>query len=295
MNPRIYVIENEKHLLEITNMGDNVTQLIFPGGEPYVKLPHSTLRDSDVLIDARVGSMDEWGLLWATMEALLPIPTRNVYLFLPYFPGARGDRVEYGDGTALAAVMYAQLLNAYDLDRVFIVDPHSDVAPSAIDKVEVFTVADLLPAALLPTYDALICPDLGARKRTEAAAKALGIETVIQGFKHRDMKTGQLSGFSIEDIPEDVAQLLVVDDICDGGGTFVGLLEEALIATPDIVVDLWVTHGIFSKGPEVLKKFNGVYYTDSFPSRFSAAVGNATSFHKLDLMSVLADKIIERL
>jgi len=43
-----------------------------------------------------------------------------------------------------------------------------------------------------------------------------------------------------------------VDDICDGGRTFIesaGLLREAY---PEADIHLYVSHGIFSKGTDVL-------------------------------------------
>lgn len=57
---------------------------------------------------------------------------------------------------------------------------------------------------------------------------------------------------------------LIVDDICDGGGTFVGLAKE-LRAAGATRVYLYVTHGIFSKRLP-LEGIDHVYTTDSFLS-----------------------------
>jgi len=55
-----------------------------------------------------------------------------------------------------------------------------------------------------------------------------------------------------------------VDDICDGGGTFLGL-ATALKEKNAGKLSLIVSHGIFSKGFEELNKsFDTVFTTNSF-------------------------------
>lgn len=258
--------------------------LIMPGGEPYVELPYDTLRGAEVFIDARIGSMDDFGILVAVLDALSSIPTGDHVLFIPYFPGARGDRVHRGDGTALAARMFASIINHYEFNNVLVLDPHSDVTPALLDPctpVPITEVLDLLPSLDVCRwggcrYDALVCPDQGAEKRTAAAAKATGVSNIITARKTRDMSTGALSGFEVDPsgatgIVNGNPSLLIVDDICDGGGTFIGLagkLREVL--EPDhgkVSIDLFVTHGIFSKGigPLLTGGINRIFTTDSFP------------------------------
>lgn len=261
--------------------------VIMPGGEPYVELDVTTLTDRPVLVDARIGDMNDFGLLMATLDALRRLPLDGLYLFIPYFPGARGDRVNDGDGTALAAAMYAKVINSYHPDRVFIVDPHSDVTPALINNVTVFTAADLLPLLMAVTadrafgpWDAFICPDQGAEKRTAVAAKALGIDRIINARKIRDRRTGALTGIEV-DLPQPHVwnppnpRLLIVDDICDGGGTFVGLAEQLrdLLDSEDgadadgvhSTIDLFCTHGIFSKGTNALNGIDHLFCTDAHP------------------------------
>jgi len=57
---------------------------------------------------------------------------------------------------------------------------------------------------------------------------------------------------------------IIVDDICDGGGTFIGLAEE-LRRRNAASLYLYVTHGIFSKDADVklLDHFAKVYTTNS--------------------------------
>jgi ribose-phosphate pyrophosphokinase len=58
---------------------------------------------------------------------------------------------------------------------------------------------------------------------------------------------------------------LIVDDICDGGATFVALARK-LREAGAIEVSLFVTHGIFSKGKD-LEGIDNIYTTGSFTGK----------------------------
>jgi ribose-phosphate pyrophosphokinase len=86
---------------------------------------------------------------------------------------------------------------------------------------------------------------------------------VLECSKHRDVKTGQLSGFKVQSDDMQGRDCLIVDDICDGGGTFLGL-AEALKAKGAGRLYLAISHGIFSKGVEPLTTvFDHIFTTDS--------------------------------
>lgn len=44
-------------------------------------------------------------------------------------------------------------------------------------------------------------------------------------------------------------RFLIIDDICDGGGTFVPIIKQLSEVGR---VDMWITHGIFAKGVDLL-------------------------------------------
>ena len=59
--------------------------------------------------------------------------------------------------------------------------------------------------------------------------------------------------------------ILIVDDLCDGGGTFLGIANQAEGTVP---LGLYITHGIFSKGfGELGKHFSKIYTTNSYYER----------------------------
>ena len=188
----------------------------------------------------------------------------KVSLLLPYFPAARQDRVMV-QGEALTVKIYADLINAAQFEQVLILDPHSEVTPALLNKVTVISNHQFVQKALANEKDyQLISPDGGTLKKVYKLAQFLGGQAVIECSKMRDVKTGQLSGFKV--YAENLAgqTCVIVDDICDGGGTFLGLAKALKAKQPGTLI-LVVTHGIFSKGLEELSAvFSKIYVTDAF-------------------------------
>lgn len=269
-----------------------VNMMTFPGGEPHVTITAGmyaqAVTNAPVWIDARIADAEGWMTLMALINAVKALKPKCLGLFLPYFPGARQDRRE--PGRAFTAKMYAEMLNALSLDLVLTVDPHSEVVCGLVNEFHVIKSSELEWSARSAPYDAVICPDAGAERRATAMADRLKLP-ILYGHKHRDQLTGKLSGFSCDLIPNEYRRLLMVDDICDGGGTFIGLAEHlrqageiSCDATEPYrhVLDLFVTHGIFSNGFEALStRFDMIITTDSF----------GISFVKLDESKVASEII----
>ena len=143
-------------------------------------------------------------------------------------------------------------------------------------------LADVLRAAgEADTYSAVLAPDKGAVERASKAAEALGLP-LFTAAKTRDFDTGQLTNFEVPELPQS-GRILVVDDICDGGGTFRGLATAAGIGRDRL--GLWVSHGIFSGAAgELTEHFAEIFTTDSHPGARRADVGA----HVIELASYLA-------
>jgi ribose-phosphate pyrophosphokinase len=74
----------------------------------------------------------------------------------------------------------------------------------------------------------------------------------IYGNKTRDQETGHILDYQLVG-DCDGQRVLIVDDICDGGMTF-QLLARDLLAAGAKEVNLFVSHGIFSKGLKPLRE-----------------------------------------
>ena len=247
----------------------DVKTLIFPGGEPHVEVP-DLMAGGSLMIDARVTSMDDFMLIPLMAASLRQSRPRSLDLFIPYFPGARQDKQE--PGFALSIKVFADIINDLYFDNVTIVDPHSSVTPALIDNVRVMDHRHLVDQALAQwRINGLICPDEGAIKRVQDQAIYDGNDLpIVYARKKRDPRTGKLSGFDVDYIPFS-GNWCIVDDICDGGGTFIGMADE--IAKKNGRYDhqarlfLWTTHGIYSKGLSGLRKrYHGLGCSDSLPT-----------------------------
>ncbi|QUG74038.1 ribose-phosphate diphosphokinase [Erwinia sp. E602] len=180
---------------------------------------------------------------------------RQTRLELPWLPYARQDRT-MRDGDSFALRVFAGFLNQLRFDRVVVLDPHSDVAAAVVDRMVTIPQHRCLihSRSLLAALEQgmmLIAPDAGALKKVHALAQQVkAAEYGILG-KHRDIASGALSGFEL--LKGDVAgrDVLIADDLCDAGGTFIGS-AAVLRAAGARSVSLYVTHGLFSKGVEHL-------------------------------------------
>lgn len=189
-------------------------------------------------------------------------------LILPYIPGARQDRVNPTGDVGFMLNTVARLINSYEFDTVLVADPHSPKAALKIRNLTEFPLSSIY-AHIWRGYYEVIAPDKGAQDRAAIAAGAISREQFREtgtgkgylfGEKVRDVSTGKLSGFEVT--VEEGHHYVVVDDICDGGGTFLGLGEK--IREQGAYADLFVTHGIFSKGTNELKKlYKNIYTTNT--------------------------------
>lgn len=236
----------------------------FSGGEPHIKINPDFDNTQKVTITHRLNSFNDLGLLCITVDALRRMDVKNVDLFIPYFPAARQDRVMI-KGEPLSVKVYADIINGMQFDKVFVFDAHSEVTPALVNNCEVISNHTFIEAVVkaIGNEVKLISPDGGALKKIYKVSEFLGGVEVVECSKSRDVKTGRLSGFKVYNNDLQGMACLIVDDICDGGGTFVGLAEELKNKNAGKLF-LAVSHGIFNKGFAVLDCFEKIFTTNSF-------------------------------
>ena len=111
----------------------------------------------------------------------------------------------------------------------------------------------------------IICPDAGARKRIDTIAKEVQTDKVIYFNKKRDLLTGNILGIDSEYQNFKNKKCIIIDDICDGGRTFIEIAKYLKSYDADEII-LYITHGIFSKGLECLKEagIDKIFTTNSY-------------------------------
>ncbi|WGH75313.1 ribose-phosphate diphosphokinase [Tenacibaculum tangerinum] len=241
------------------------TSFTFSGGEPHIKISTDLKNTHEVTITHRIQSFHDMGMLFLATNALRNMDVKTLHVVLPYFPAARQDRLMVS-GEPLSVKVYTELMNAQQYASVTIFDPHSEVAPALLNNCKVINNHSFIKKVTQQLSEdvVLIAPDGGALKKIYKVANYLQKHEVVECSKSRNVTTGQLTGFKVYADDLQGKDCLIVDDICDGGGTFLGL-AKALKAKNAGNLYLTVSHGIFSKGfTELEKQFTKIFTTDSF-------------------------------
>jgi ribose-phosphate pyrophosphokinase len=284
----------------------------FPAGEAHIKreeqreLEHieiAVVQTSSGEINNDLLSVAMWADYIAQERAAKNVAIKTV-LILPYIPAARADR-----GAPHGAKVYAQIINSLNIDQIIVFDPHSEAAAlelSAADQVRYLYPEDLFQqshiSGVFKEYTGIIAPDKGATLRADGVARALNLP-LHTAEKTRDFETGKLSGFKLDGLPKD-GRFLIVDDICDGGGTFKGLASA--LGLPKEQIDLYVSHPVFSgTAVDTLPDFfDTIYTTNSFnaTTEFNADfywhekwdndnITDRTPYIRFDVIRLLESKI----
>jgi ribose-phosphate pyrophosphokinase len=232
----------------------------FPGGETGVKIELDAVNGlpaaSRQTIWARIQGARDFMTLALVTDALRRIDDTPINLVLPYVPYGRQDRVCV-KGESFSLKVFAGLINGLGFKSVTTFDPHSDVTGALIDRLKIVDQVAIVHAwddlcnRLRAPNVMLVSPDAGANKKVSALAGYLGHRDFLRADKKRNLDTGAI----IETIvyADDLTDMTVAiaDDLCDGGGTFL-LLAKVLRSKGASKIILYTTHGLFSKGVDVL-------------------------------------------
>lgn len=242
----------------------------FSGGERNVKIKGLSPRMSQefyngYIVVAKITCPEDIFDLLLLKDALdrhtnISLRSAKNVLVMPYLPYARQDRPMVV-GESLAVKVMADLVNGLNFDTVLVNDVHSHVGMSLLKGAVELSQSELAfnffqRTAKVNLADYVLCaPDAGALKKVYELAELMGGAEIAVGQKHRDTRTGKITGTSFSGADVKDKKVLMVDDICDGGATFT-FLGQVLKGAGASQVDLYVTHGIFSKGIDDV--FDGV-------------------------------------
>lgn len=278
----------------------------FPAGEVHIKKEeHRELEVIEIaVLQADVDFHKDLFMLQA-WDNLIQQENKGTYrvAVIPYFPGTRADH-----NFPKTVDIYTGVLAATQIDEVIIFDPHSAVVVDTLKKlpelkVTVYNPLDVMTLVynrqIMPhIYSGVIAPDKGAVDRAQEVAKYLDVP-LFKAEKVRNQETGKLSDFKCEKLPDN-GTMLVVDDICDGGGTFAGLMGA--IGHRKGETHLFISHGVFS-GQALATlgdKFDKVFTTNSYNPRRTLRLidfkGNElpeyeNKFHRLNIITMMLENI----
>lgn len=261
-----------------TNTPIEYKHFFFGGGEQHVQLLDcSSEMFEDVTIWLHYSQDNDLLKLALIVDALRLIEVERITLKLPYFPGARQDRV-CNAGEPLSVKVYANFINSLKFNKVVIFDPHSCATPVAIDNVKVIDNIEFVCQVLADqnrltnaANNVLVSPDAGSNKKVADVAKhiyktSMGVIPVVRADKLREVSTGKIIETTVYADSLVGKDCYILDDICSKGGTFCAL-AKALRDKGASKVYLVVSHYEGTADIAVLKAagIDKVFTTDSKP------------------------------
>jgi len=246
--------------------------MIFPDSQPHIKIDMSRIsglnRSEPLKLISRIANANDLLLILFIKNTLDDLEFEKIELSISYLITARMDRVML-DGEPFSLKVIAQILNQAGFRKITIFDPHSEVTTALIEHSYAVSNYEFVKDALEDYFTkneqskfCLVSPDAGALKKIHKLAQYLQIHDIIECMKERDVKTGVLTNFKTTATDLSNQTCFIIDDICDGGGTFAGTAKMLKEKGAKKVV-LIVSHGIFSKGPSI-DFVDEIYTTDSY-------------------------------
>ena len=248
----------------------------FPGGELHFKLKISGNPVTFKIITNMTTSDDIILLLLVVDTLKKDYPTSIIGLHINYMGYQQADR-NFGKNECFSLKTICNLINSMNLPYIEVFDPHSDVTPALLNNCEVRDNSEFIEDVLNRLsseyssdmdYDIMddpkiknliiLSPDSGAYKKIFSLCEKIGFKGQIECCsKSRNHETGEKTII----VPkfDETKDVLIIDDICLAGGTFLGVANQIKNKCY-----LAVSHGIFNNGVEhLLKRFETIYTTDS--------------------------------
>lgn len=248
--------------------------VIFPDKTSQVwYLPEEVFTSTKIHIDWRFEEEREILDLFSLKQLLLVNSCLNWSLHVPFLPYARQDK-PIDNKCTFNLYVFAKLINSLEFSKVTAVDVHNPkLTKTLIDRFENIGVNIIHEDLLKKTNaDCLVFPDHGAWSRYED--DLYGKHRIIFK-KNRDQKTGKIIGHEVETITKVgvhgiPSNFLILDDLCDGGATFISVAQKLKELYPECKMNLFVTHGVFSKGDTpILAAGIRPYTTDSLTKNYN--------------------------
>ena len=246
-------------IIDLTQPGGNYEVITFPDGEKHLKI--SVDRKEPVAIHCRITNGDDLFILMQLADILKRQCVSVAVVEILYLMGMRCDRL-FDIDRPFSLGIVANVVNSLNAREVCIYEPHSEKSLQLINNSsDIYITKYLIEKKLLTEIPGLlfVAPDKGAAKRYRDMDFAVICE------KLRDVATGELLSFNATaNMDVTGKDLLVVDDLCDGGGTFVGLAPKLRELGPKSL-SLFVTHAVQRAGIEkVAKVYDKVYITNTY-------------------------------
>lgn len=273
--PTKLIVDNVSVPIKRIQFSDGGTNIKLEVPQQLIDHPPSAYYSISVDLDTPVDNyLWEILLLDDAIQNTFGMSFKRRLLHLPYLPHGRADRV-FEKGNPAPLNLFLTTIEPY-FDEIFLTDPHSDFYRNFEEWVD-FTVKAQHQCFIevvgnkIKSGDVLIAPDKGSLNKIYKLQQALDYRTVatfvVEAGKRRDIETGRVIETTLPDMDLKGKSVWIVDDICDGAGSFIPLAKK-LKEVGAREVNLYVTHGIFSKGLDILKEYIDNIHTYQMIGKF---------------------------
>lgn len=223
---------------EIKNFADN---------EIFVRI-NENVRGEDVFVIQSTSrpANDNLMELLICIDALKRASSERVTAVIPYFGYARQDRKTDGR-TPISAKLVANLISAAGANRVLTMDLHAGQIQGFFDiPTDNMIASPVMVEDILRRYQGkdlmVVSPDVGGVVRARSLARRIGADLAIVDKRRPEAGVSEVMNI-IGDV--DGRDCILVDDICDSGGTLVNA-AAALKDQGATSVSAYITHGVLS-------------------------------------------------
>lgn len=235
--------------------GKHISYFTFPGGEIQIQLPE-IIKSERVVLKWKPKHATDVMLLLLTVDALRRANIADIDLEVLYLPYARQDRV-CAPGEAFSLSVICKLIDLLGVTMIRLWDVHNqeltmemidDTSLYHTDAVDIFSRFKIFDDFDMDNL--ILCsPDQGAGNRVMEIVNLFELGMPIHLEKDRCPETGKILGmtYNVYNRNIDSYNVMVIDDICDGGATFIQA-AKLLRDNGACNLYLYITHGIFSKG-----------------------------------------------
>jgi len=252
-------------LINIEKSDVKLEVTIFPDGEPHVKFLEDIDRKDEYDVFCRITNPSELFVLMQVGD-ILNRQGVEFKILITYLMSQRMDRV-VNFTEAFSWNIVANLINSLKASAVYIFEAHSERALKLIKNSFKYNPFEhYLPFAKeFGVLGYTLCyPDHGAFERY-TSGRDNGDVIILN--KKRDLANyGKIMSIDVVSEPDNVNNtILIVDDLCDAGGTFVWSSKILREKYPNKKLGIFVRHLVNSIGLKNLaENFDYVLVTDSY-------------------------------
>jgi ribose-phosphate pyrophosphokinase len=265
----------------------------FADMEVFVEIQEN-VRGEDVFViqSTSFPANDNLMELLIMLDALRRSSARRKTAVIPYFGYARQDR-KSAPRTPISAKLVANLITQAGADRVLTLDLHAGQLQGFFDiPVDNLFAAPLFAHDIKQRYEGrdvmIVSPDVGGVLRARALATRLNCDLAIIDKRRERAGISEVMNVIGEVRGRDC---IMIDDICDSGGTICNA-ADALVAAGASSVSVYVTHGVLSGGAVArmaAAPIEMTTITDSIAA--TEAVRISRTMRQLSIAPLLADAI----